>query len=601
VKHLKLFEDADNAGGYYDTPNTYPFGYYNSDFLVGQEGLRHDEMKINDDGKPDFDRTGKVDKDKDYSDMTPAEVDKNNKFRRDLKFAGRIWLNEKKISFWDYPSKHKFKEIIDKLEEILSDSVFNNYQKIWNNGFKVELIDIIDGDPNEEYTYENGEIYLSNNEDYEEGYRSIYIPIEEYDGEVFKIKGLNKIKHVESPLTKKKKFIKGFGSDSTKGRQDLKFKQALLKSESILFEDADFAGGGGYSDGNTYPFGYYNDEFYIGSEAKTHGSMDIELSKEDLDSGEVLRVLMKYPGRIWIEKKTISFWEYPSKNGFKELIKELEEKLETKIWNNGFKVELIEIIDYDPNEEYEYDPLEIGSINGVGYDGVHNSEEKVKTKFIFIPIEEYEGEMFKIKGINTKQHIESPLTKQMKFIKGFGSDSPKGKQPLKFKQALLKSEGVGDVYAEKKFKIPNYSDFERGYRYHQLIKNKEELIDGGDNILVKNPKDINAIDEWVRGVIDKDGNLFIEKEYNTTHTFILNILIKKGYIDDNFNRWWDDDEPTEFVCVMREKHTNKLLLSESYSKDFIEDYKYNFIEFTNKCKSKNPEWRFILESIKTAY
>jgi hypothetical protein len=363
-----------------------------------------------------------------------------------------------------------------------------------------------------------------------------------------------------------------------------------------LFEDADRAGGG-YSDKNTYPFGYYNDEFYIGSEANTHGEMKsiMKLTKEDED--KQIRHLMSCPGRIWLDKKIISFWKYPTKDEFKEIIKKLEENFKTKIWNSGFKVELIDIIDYDPNEEYEYDPL------GASFSVVYDSEGMgVHSEFIFIPIEEYEGEMFKIKGINTKQHIKSPLNKQMKFIKGFGSDSKKGRQDLKFKQALVKSEGVADVYAEKKFKIPReFTDFERGYRYHQLINNKEELIDDGDNILVKNPKDINAIDEWVRGVIDKDGNLFIEKEYNTTHTFILNILIKKGYIDDNFNRWWTDEEPSEFVCVMREEHTKKLLLSESYSTYFIEENKNIFKEFTNKCKSKNPKWRFILESIKTSY
>lgn len=50
----------------------------------------------------------------------------------------------------------------------------------------------------------------------------------------------------------------------------------------------------------------------------------------------------EFPGRLWEEKKIISFWCYPSPNLLKQIINKLENELKTKILNNGWSIEVIE-------------------------------------------------------------------------------------------------------------------------------------------------------------------------------------------------------------------------------------------------------------------
>lgn len=48
-----------------------------------------------------------------------------------------------------------------------------------------------------------------------------------------------------------------------------------------------------------------------------------------------------YPGRLWLNSKIMGFWVYPNEELFKSIIETLEEKLEIKIFNNGWKIEVI--------------------------------------------------------------------------------------------------------------------------------------------------------------------------------------------------------------------------------------------------------------------
>jgi len=88
---------------------------------------------------------------------------------------------------------------------------------------------------------------------------------------------------------------------------------------------------------------------------------------------------MKYPGRLWIKNKLISFWVYPKKNEFWDIIKKLEKNLDIKIINNGWRIEVSyfdgDIIDSDVN---------VGSIPYYKK-LIPTTEEKI------IPIEDYTG------------------------------------------------------------------------------------------------------------------------------------------------------------------------------------------------------------------
>lgn len=134
-----------------------------------------------------------------------------------------------------------------------------------------------------------------------------------------------------------------------------------------------------------------------------------------------------YSGRIFLKDKIVTFWEFPkNKEHLKEIIKDIEKEEEIKIWNNGYKIEII-------NDKYEDKFLK----NKWG-----TKEPKEEKYLQYIPLENYKGIKINYNiGIDVP-HITSPFKKKKKFIKGFGSLSSKGKQPLKWKQAKLKSEKI---------------------------------------------------------------------------------------------------------------------------------------------------------------
>lgn len=139
---------------------------------------------------------------------------------------------------------------------------------------------------------------------------------------------------------------------------------------------------------------------------------------------------LKLSGRLYMDYKIITFWDFPkNKEELKKIIEDLENKLNIKIWNNGWKIEIIE--DY-LNKDYFWT----------------NDIEKLS----YIPVEEYKGSK-DFSEEERKKHLESPLFKKKNNIKGFGSLSSKGKQPLSWKQAKLKSEKL----------ITNYNFFTNKY------------------------------------------------------------------------------------------------------------------------------------------
>lgn len=63
--------------------------------------------------------------------------------KKDRLYSGRLWVGEKIISFWSYPNKKDFNEIINQLEPLLLRKIKTNISnKIWNNGWQVEIISL---------------------------------------------------------------------------------------------------------------------------------------------------------------------------------------------------------------------------------------------------------------------------------------------------------------------------------------------------------------------------------------------------------------------------------------------------------------------------
>lgn len=174
-------------------------------------------------------------------------------------------------------------------------------------------------------------------------------------------------------------------------------------------------------------------------------------------------------------------------------------------------------------------------------------------------------------------------------------------------------EDVASKYAEKLGIQPEFSDFERKYSTQQNIENKEEVITGyhGDDIVnvIKNPKTLQNVEYDARGIIDKDGNLFLETGYSNIHDVIAQVLADENQI--TYQPFWYKDLPVEFITVQRLDNTNKIFMGESNqplkptgkrTSNWVdiptrEQIKPIYQKFLDKAKQKNPQYEFINELI----
>ncbi|MFW6247141.1 MAG: CCA tRNA nucleotidyltransferase [bacterium] len=180
---------------------------------------------------------------------------------------------------------------------------------------------------------------------------------------------------------------------------------------------------------------------------------------------------------------------------------------------------------------------------------------------------------------------------------------------------FVTDEGVGDRYLARRepgrFPEDEFSEFDVEYDKQQIIADEEVVFDdhvatfphySEDNkvrlTIVKNPKNLSNFGANVRGVIDKEGNLFLEVQPKVIHRDLITILSYLGHI--NNQEYWHVNVPEEFLTVVRDGKTNKIFLGES--NEFLEKssdkFKESFIaviKFLNKARIKNPKFTFIPE------
>jgi tRNA nucleotidyltransferase/poly(A) polymerase len=168
----------------------------------------------------------------------------------------------------------------------------------------------------------------------------------------------------------------------------------------------------------------------------------------------------------------------------------------------------------------------------------------------------------------------------------------------------LENEGVGDKYAEKRFGIDQeFSNFDKQYGAYKNSASEEIVYRDSRVTIIKNPKSLKHIGSNVRGVIDTDGNLYVEEEVAAIHEQLVRILSKLGLI--KYDGDWGRDIPKYFITVQRYYETNYFYLGES-NEVLVPDYdRYDdnglpsadeaipvFRQFLNKAKSKNPDIKF---------
>ncbi|MFW6226242.1 MAG: hypothetical protein ACOC3V_04735, partial [bacterium] len=174
------------------------------------------------------------------------------------------------------------------------------------------------------------------------------------------------------------------------------------------------------------------------------GEADFTEYYEDIFEDEIYKRSMeyKYVGRLWTDSKLISFWKYPEDfNTLKKVIESLENKLNIKIWNNDWKILVIEVkgvYDKDKIKQLKYD-----RISGISIEDAKDDSDFFDHTEKIIPLESYDYSINPSEE-EWKKHVESPLKKKLKKVPfGLGSkkkipSSEPGEIPSKTRYRLYK-------------------------------------------------------------------------------------------------------------------------------------------------------------------
>ena len=191
-----------------------------------------------------------------------------------------------------------------------------------------------------------------------------------------------------------------------------------------------------------------------------------------------------FPGRLWFHHKIMSFWEYPDKETFFDMVKKMGDDLkyyypedEYRIINDPeWKVEII-----PSNPEIVTDPE-----TGVMISGPWRQLGEFQTTII--PISDYKFSEKRSEEELGTEHIKSPLLKKKKVPQGWGSTHPKYQERRAWNMASLTGESV---------------NFERG----------------------KNPLDSMKIGSYAKREV-KATCPSCDKVYNYTNDNVINVMVK---------------------------------------------------------------------------
>lgn len=288
-----------------------------------------------------------------------------------MEYAGRLFYTSKVITFWEFPPKNKLekvlKDIVKEFNRIKSKAHLNfsiNFDSSW----KIEII-----------TSNKGKQYFQSDEDdiddiLWKGYKEKYIPIDSYVGSGNRNKEDLAKQHILSPLLKKKKeVLPGWGSKFDKSKSmmpdlnpKLKYDYRAYWGDSIIKKGAsinekltetpheimvDRNNYIRWTDNDAITFCYIRkwDDIAMVKGSQSHGDLrddkkiinyfEKELPKSNIysfDRGEYTDDFVD--GRLWLDSKIISFWQYPSKIEYTKILKALKRK---KIpINNNWQLEV---------------------------------------------------------------------------------------------------------------------------------------------------------------------------------------------------------------------------------------------------------------------
>ena len=436
----------------YDSEAAFPFGYFEGEIKIGNlEGTHGDIWMFYEN----------------FKEHAPSNFE----------FSGRVFVDEKIISFWEYPKKDELNKVLKDIENEIN-RIKTKYPDAW--GVK-ELPDLKFDD--------SWKIDITTDE-VEKKDIGIQISVDDYTGQTKKEKAIAKVKaqenpHVLSPADIRKKKRIAPTKKLRAGMTPIQYQQFICTSEgktladkSLLTEDPDtvYDSEGNvkveYQGQNEFPFGYNKSEAWIrdrfgfskkeknkrlehagkmriGEIGRTHGDIGSLYSYYKEYAGND-RPDFKYAGRVFLDDKIISFWEYPEPEDLQKVLKDIE-KESIRIKNKGMQDNIADI-KFDDSWTIDI-PAEGDSNSGrvYGYDDDdyddYDDYDSREETGIQIPIKDYTGQTEKEKAVAAAkaqaiQHVLPPGDPRKEKRIATAKELRAGMTPTQYQQFICTSEGI---------------------------------------------------------------------------------------------------------------------------------------------------------------
>ena len=169
-------------------------------------------------------------------------------------------------------------------------------------------------------------------------------------------------------------------------------------------------------------------------------------------------------------------------------------------------------------------------------------------------------------------------------------------------------EGVADKYAAQKWGIQDPEDeFEKQYKEKLATQSGQKVGDIKSKAVIKNPGSMKNFPPGARGVITKEGDLYMVPDAeNIIHQQILDELKKKGIIKGEVRAWEDpaDLDKFGFLTIQRVWNTNSIAVGESMMipKPRQEEERAavlkSFAPYFEAAQKNNPGIRFVNNQVR---
>lgn len=176
------------------------------------------------------------------------------------------------------------------------------------------------------------------------------------------------------------------------------------------------------------------------------------------------------------------------------------------------------------------------------------------------------------------------------------------------------NEDIIDKVRERRFGILDTSD-EFDYYDDNVQTNDKDIIvieddvwDGEKWKLIKNPSSLRNFPARVRGIVMKNGDLYLEHKAYHIHSNILDKMVEKGMIHKEDTKRWYKSFPKVFLTIQRDEDTNVLMIGESneplvvgwnfeenrveYDKESREQVRPIYDRFLESAREKHPMIKF---------